>query len=326
MSIVPRRYCGPSSIEMRDVHRLLVGRQLDERRADLDLDVAAVPVVRLQQQQIALEHVLAVGPGLRDDRQDVPLVGQDHLAQLVVGDGVVADEVDPAHLDLRVLVDAEPDVDLRRRVALQLVGDLRHVEALLDVELLDLLDVLLQLGRVEDLLLLDVEDLVDLGQRHLVVAGDVDLVDGRLLLEHEDDRPGRPCSRCSRPGRPRRSPSSRSCARRRAGSPASASTPGWVLRFTLMASSSTLRLPRKRTRTTFIDGVGAGGSASSSAAASVGRAGAAARRARRPRRRRGRRRARAPGATRRARRPARSPRRRTARAPGVEEPATGPHA
>ena len=114
-------------------------------------------------------------------------MGHDHVAQLVVADGAVADEVDPAHLDLGVLVDAEPDVDLRRRVALELVRDLGHVEALLDVELLDLLDVLLELGRVEDLLLLDVEDLVDLRQRHFVVAGDVDLVDRRLLLEHEDD-------------------------------------------------------------------------------------------------------------------------------------------
>ena len=99
----------------------LSGDSSMQRRADLDLHVAAVPVVRLQQQQVALEHVLAVGAGLGEEREHVPLVGQDHLAQLVVGDGVVADEVDPAHLDLGVLVDAEPDVDLGRRVALQLV-------------------------------------------------------------------------------------------------------------------------------------------------------------------------------------------------------------
>ena len=45
-----------------DVHRLLVGGELDERAADLHLDVAVVPVVRLDEKEVALEDVFAVGP------------------------------------------------------------------------------------------------------------------------------------------------------------------------------------------------------------------------------------------------------------------------
>ena len=116
-----------------------------------------------------------------------PGLGQDHPAQLLVADVLVAGEVDPPDLDLAVLVHAEVHVDLARAVAAELVLDLRHVEAALQVQLADLLDVLLELGQVEDLLLLEIEHLVDLGQADLVVAGDVDLADGRLLLEHEGD-------------------------------------------------------------------------------------------------------------------------------------------
>ena len=147
-----------------------------------------VPVVRLDEEQVALEDVLPVGPGGGEQREDVPLLRGDDAAQIVVGHRLVADEVHPPHLDLAVLADVEPDVDRRGAVAFDLVGDLRHVEALFDVGVLDLLDVLLDLGEVEDLVLLDVEDLVDLRQRHLVVAGHVDLVDGRLFLEDEGDR------------------------------------------------------------------------------------------------------------------------------------------
>ena len=99
----------------------------------------------------------------------------------------VADEVHAPDLDLRVFADVEPDVDGGRGVALDLVGHLGHVEALLDVQVLDLLDVLLQLREIEDLLLLDVEDLVDLRQRHLFVARDVNLLDRGLLAQHEGD-------------------------------------------------------------------------------------------------------------------------------------------
>ena len=102
----------------RDVHRLLVGRQLDERVRDLDLDVAVVPVVGLDEQQVALEDVLAVGARRRQDRQQAPLARHDDVAQLGVGDGVVAHEVHAPHLDLGVLAHAEPDVDLGGAVPL----------------------------------------------------------------------------------------------------------------------------------------------------------------------------------------------------------------
>ena len=62
---------------------LLVGRQLELRVADLHVDVAAVLVVGLDQQQVALEHVLAVGAGeVRNDSRSPSRV-RDHVAQLV---------------------------------------------------------------------------------------------------------------------------------------------------------------------------------------------------------------------------------------------------
>ena len=151
MSTLPRRYCGPFVDRDGDVQRALVGRQFQHRRPDLDLHVAAIPVVRLQQDEVALKDVLAIGPGLGHQRQDVALARDDHIAQLLVGNRLVADEVDAADLHLGVLVAPEPDLDLGRTRALQLVVHLGHVEALLDVELLDLLDVLLQFGEVQHL-------------------------------------------------------------------------------------------------------------------------------------------------------------------------------
>ncbi len=97
---------------------------------------------------------------------------------------LVAGEVDPAHFHLAVLVHAEVHIHLTRAIPAQLVVNIRHVETALQVEFADLLHVLLDLGQVEDLLLLEVEHLVDLGQSDLVVARHVDLANGGLLLEH----------------------------------------------------------------------------------------------------------------------------------------------
>ena len=63
------------------------------RRADLHLHVAAIPVVRLDQQQVALERFLAVRAAERQERQQFPSRVRDHVAQLVVGDRGVADEL-----------------------------------------------------------------------------------------------------------------------------------------------------------------------------------------------------------------------------------------
>ena len=78
----------------------------------------------------------------------------------------------------------EVHVHLARAVAAQFVVDIRHVEAALQIEFANLLDVLLDLGQVEDLFLLDVEHFVDLGKPDLLVARHVDLAKGGLLLEH----------------------------------------------------------------------------------------------------------------------------------------------
>ena len=53
---------------------------------------------------------------------------------------------------------------------MQFVLHLGHVVPTLEVQIADLLHVLLDLGQVEDLFFLEVEDLVDLGQSDLVVA------------------------------------------------------------------------------------------------------------------------------------------------------------
>src|SRR5262249_15147215 len=77
----------------------------------------------------------------------------------------------------------QPDVDLGLVGRADLVVDAGQVEALRDVELLDLLGVLLDLRDVEDRIALEVDDLVDLVEPDLVVAGDEDLPDRRLLGE-----------------------------------------------------------------------------------------------------------------------------------------------
>ena len=111
-------------------------------------------------------------------------MGEHDVAQFLIGHVLVAGEVDPTHFHLAVLVHAEVHIHLTRAIAAQLVVNIRHVEAALQVEFADLLHVLLDLGQVEDLLLLDVEHLVDLGKSNLVVARHVDLANGGLLLEH----------------------------------------------------------------------------------------------------------------------------------------------
>jgi hypothetical protein len=120
------------------VHVLLVARQLQARRADLDRGVALVPVVRADDDQVALEVALVEGAGVGQERQRPALAGGDVVAQLVVGDLLVADEVDAADLDLGPLVDLEPDVDLGLVDRLDLPLDRRQVVALLVVQLGDL--------------------------------------------------------------------------------------------------------------------------------------------------------------------------------------------
>jgi len=169
----------------REVHVLLVAREPELRRADLDVRVAAIPVVRADEQQVALERFLAIDARVVQEAQRVLATRRDRSAQLVVGDRVVADELNLADLDLGLLVDVEPHVDLGLVHGLDLVIDRREVEALLDVEIRDLLAVLLHLADVDDRVELEIEHLIDLVEAHLAVARDEDLANGRLLFDRE---------------------------------------------------------------------------------------------------------------------------------------------
>jgi hypothetical protein len=124
--------------------------------------------------------------GALGDHAHVAADAREHvLAQLVVGERLVADEGDLADDGLGGLADDDDDVDLAGLVldGLEAVGHLGEEEALLDVGLLDLLDVGLDGAEVEDAVELEVEDLVDVVELDLAVALDDDLADRGALLD-----------------------------------------------------------------------------------------------------------------------------------------------
>jgi hypothetical protein len=153
-----------------DVDVLAIRRDLDVGRVDLHVDVAVVEVVARDPQDVDLEGVLAVGAGAGQERDEAALLGDEPRLQDVVGEVRL-----PTKRICRTSTFAfsttrrrpPPDVLAHR---LDLGADLGQVEALLVVEVFDLLDVLLDLGLVQDGEGLDVHHLLDVVVADLVVA------------------------------------------------------------------------------------------------------------------------------------------------------------
>ena len=79
--------------------------------ADLHRQEALVVVEGVDHEDVALEGVLPERAA-RAEREEAALPGEHHLAQLGVGDVLVADEGDAPHGDRLVLDDRELDDDL----------------------------------------------------------------------------------------------------------------------------------------------------------------------------------------------------------------------
>ena len=117
---------------------------------DLDVEVAVLPVVVPQLVQVVLEIVVLEAAGVREPREHPPLLRVHLLPELLRLDVGVADEPDLLDLHLPALPDLEGDrAEARRPVARDRVADRDLVEALLLVELLELLGVVLDLALVE---------------------------------------------------------------------------------------------------------------------------------------------------------------------------------
>jgi hypothetical protein len=155
--------------------------------AHLHVHVAAVEIDRLDRLEVALERLLAVRAALGDRGEEAALLCLHHRGEIALRDVRVPDELDLPHLDLGLLVDDVDDVDLVVRERLEPVGDLGEVVALLDVLVLDLLDVLLDLGEVEDRVGLHLDGVLQVVLGELLVAGDLRLANGGLLHHAVDE-------------------------------------------------------------------------------------------------------------------------------------------
>jgi hypothetical protein len=170
-----------------DVDEAAVGRELHPGLRDLDGEVAAVVVGRVQQVDVVAKGLFAKVPRRGEEREEVRGRGRHHPAQVAVGDAVVPDEPDGAHLHLRALHDAEHHVDLVALPpgGLHPVGDLGEEEALLGVEVDDLLHVAPQGELRQHRAVAEVDGLAELVLVDLVVALEAHGVDARALLQRE---------------------------------------------------------------------------------------------------------------------------------------------
>jgi len=165
----------------------LVG-DVDHRLADVHADVALVHVQPLDLVEVLVEQRLRIQPRvvpeLRHPRGDVPGLGLHHLAQLVVGERLVAVELDVAELELLALGDVEVHPDRAFTLGLERVLHLRLVVALGLVLGFDPRLVLEQERVVDGGADGDGELLLDVVGGDRVVSGDADLADDRVLAHH----------------------------------------------------------------------------------------------------------------------------------------------
>ena len=160
-----------------------VGRELDGWLAELHVQIAAIVIHALQHVLVAGEGVLAIGARAGEEAPEASLLGDHRRLQLVGGDGAVSHEPDLLHRHLGVLVDDEDDVDLVVGQRIEAPGHLGEEVALLDVFLLHLLRRPAHGFRVEDLELLDLDRLLEIVPRQLLVSLQLDLADGGLLAD-----------------------------------------------------------------------------------------------------------------------------------------------
>ena len=186
MSILPK-VIGLTLVEdVSDVEARPVARQLGARGHDAHVGVAVLQVVLAQQLPIQGQPVGIVDVGALDEVEQSRLRGGDDVAQLGIGEGPVADDIDGLNLGRAALVDLEHDIHaiVVELDDLGLDGGGKPALAAVDVE--DALHVRLRLGTREDRARLELH-LVD--QRRLVdlpVALESHLVDDRVL-DHRDD-------------------------------------------------------------------------------------------------------------------------------------------
>ncbi len=177
---------GPLGDGDGDLDAAAVRREHHPRGRHLHGEEAAIVVEGVDHQHVPLEGVLAERAA-RAEVEEVGGAGDHHVAQLAVGDVIVADEGDAADGDRVVLLDGELDVHLVLLEGEHLVGDLREEVALLGVLVAQLLDAAADGGVAEDGagLELGAERLGEVVLVDLVVADEIDRLDVGPLA-HED--------------------------------------------------------------------------------------------------------------------------------------------
>ena len=170
----------------RQVDVFFVGRDGDLGRIDLHLNIAAIEVERLERFDIARQLGLRILVRLGVPAEPAARVQGQLLAQLLVREGLVADDVDLLDAGHVALVDGEHDVDavtLDRRDG---GGDLHAVQAMRQVLALELLLRAVDGGLVENLGFTDADFLQRLDQHvffKFLGTGKFHRRDGRAFLD-----------------------------------------------------------------------------------------------------------------------------------------------
>ena len=179
---------GPSSTGEGDEEAAAVTVEIGGGRYDPRVGIAVLHVELAQQFAVEIEPVRIVDVGVLEEAQERGPRGADHVAELRIAEGGVADEIDGANLGGRALIDLEHDVDA---VVLEIDDfriDLRRVEALAAVDVENALHVRLHARARVDGAGLE----LDFGGQRVVldlpVAFEGDPGDDRVLDHDDDDR------------------------------------------------------------------------------------------------------------------------------------------
>ena len=170
----------------RQVDIFFIGRDRHLRGVDLHLDIATIQVVGLQRLDVARQLGLRILVGLRVPAEPAARVQGQLIAQFLVREGLVADDVDLLDAGHVALVDGEHHVDavaLDRRDG---GGDLHAVQAMRQVLALELLFRAVDRSLVENLRFADADFLQSLDQHiffKFLGAREFHGSDGRALLD-----------------------------------------------------------------------------------------------------------------------------------------------
>src|SRR5579883_2144296 len=107
--------------------------------------------------------------------------------QFIGGSSMIAKKGNAADLNFGMLVNPKPDIDFGGAYLLEFIADLRHIKALLDVQVTDLIGIALDLSDIQNLPLFQIQHLVDLIERDLLQSGHINLIDRRLLFNDIGD-------------------------------------------------------------------------------------------------------------------------------------------